>query len=91
MKRNKKNPFTTPENYFDNFQDRLMDKLSKEEHIIPSNSGFKTPDTYFESFQERLNSKLKKEEVKVISLFPYKKVMASSCLYCSDCIGLFWP
>ena len=76
MKRKKKNPFTTPENYFDNFQDRLMDKLSKEEHIIPSNSGFETPDTYFENFQERLNSKLKKEDVKVISLFPYKKVMA---------------
>lgn len=78
MKRNNKNPFKTPENYFDNFQDRLMDKLSEENQSIPSHSGFKTPDGYFSSFQDRLNAKLETKEVKVVPLFSYKKWMAAA-------------
>ncbi|WP_299317781.1 hypothetical protein [uncultured Maribacter sp.] len=74
---NKKNkiPFKTPEGYFDSFEDKLMDKLSKTESTIPKDSAFKVPDNYFESFNESLKGKLENEP-KVISFFPIKKIIA---------------
>ncbi|MGO4919033.1 hypothetical protein [Maribacter spongiicola] len=75
MNKNKKNPFKTPEGYFDSFEGKLMDKLSKTESTIPKDSAFKVPDNYFESFNESLKGKLDNEP-KVIPLFPIKKVIA---------------
>ncbi|WP_405397462.1 hypothetical protein [Maribacter sp. Asnod2-G09] len=74
---NKKNkiPFKTPEGYFDSFEDKLMDKLSKTESTIPKDNAFKVPDNYFESFNESLKGKLDNEP-KVIPLFPIKKIIA---------------
>ena len=74
MNKNNKIPFKTPEGYFDSFEDKLMDKLSKTESTIPKDSPFKVPDNYFESFNESLKGKLDNEP-KVIRLFPIKKIM----------------
>jgi len=39
MKKNHKDKFKTPEGYFESFNERLMDKIVKEESIIPSSDG----------------------------------------------------
>lgn len=75
MKKNIKNPFKTPQNYFDSFEDKLMDKLSTKESVMPKARGFTVPDNYFDTFNEKLTSKLNKE-TKVIPLYPIKKIMA---------------
>ncbi|WP_396634173.1 hypothetical protein [Maribacter sp. R86514] len=75
MNKNKNNPFKTPEGYFDSFEDKLMDKLSKPESVIPKDSAFEVPDNYFESFHDTLKGKLENEP-KVIPLFPIKKIIA---------------
>jgi len=49
-----KTGFTTPENYFNNFDEKLLKKLSieKSESTLPLETGFKAPDDYFENFEE---------------------------------------
>ena len=75
MKKNIKNPFKTPQNYFDSFEDKLMDKLSTKESVMPKARGFTVPDNYFDTFNDELTSKLNKE-TNVIPLYPIKKIMA---------------
>lgn len=71
MNKNTKNPFTTPEGYFDSFKDRLMANLANNESELPSKQGFKVPDNYFENLKINLEPK----EVKVIKLNPIKKII----------------
>lgn len=89
-----KNPFSTPKGYFDNFEDNLMDKLSKETSRIPENTGFTVPPSYFDNFQSKLNAKIKKEtEPKVIQLKSYKKfigIAASIAALVLMAIGIDW-
>ncbi|WP_405414216.1 hypothetical protein [Maribacter sp. Asnod1-A12] len=75
MNKNNKIPFKTPEGYFNSFEDKLMDKLSKPESTTSKDSAFKVPDNYFESFHDTLKGKLENEP-KVIPLFPIKKIIA---------------
>ena len=75
MNKNNKNPFKIPEGYFDSFEDKLMDKLSKTESAIPKDNAFKVPDNYFESFNDALKVK-QNTEAKVIPLFSNKKIFA---------------
>jgi len=75
MNKKNKNPFKTPRGYFDSFEDDLMEKLSKNESVIPEKRGFKVPDDYFESFNDSLKSKLKTDS-KVVPLYPIKKIIA---------------
>lgn len=74
----KTNPFTTPENYFDSFEESLRDKLAKEQSTIPKEEGFTVPSSYFDDLQNNLVNRLKveKAEPKVIQLIPIKKVVA---------------
>lgn len=58
-----KNPFKTPDNYFDNLSDKIVVDIFEES--IPNRTGYKTPDNYFENF------KVAKPKNKVISLLPY--------------------
>ncbi|WP_405382622.1 hypothetical protein [Maribacter sp. LLG6340-A2] len=74
MNNKNKNPFKTPEGYFDSFQDKLMAKLSDDNVAIPKDNAFTVPDNYFEDFNDRINKKLS-EESKVIPLFPVKRIM----------------
>ena len=70
MKKNHDNKFKTPEGYFESFNDRLMDKIAKEDAIIPSNDGFSVPEGYFEEFSSKV---LPRVETKVVSLKSYRK------------------
>jgi len=73
---NKKNPFKTPESYFENFSDGLLDKLSEEKLDLPKEDGFTIPENYFDALHENIQKKLNTEETKVVQLHPYRKYYA---------------
>jgi len=76
MKKNtNKDPFKTPQNYFDSFDEKLMDKLHNEVSMIPKSDGFSVPDNYFNTLQDKLNDKLK-DKGKVVPLRSYKRYYA---------------
>lgn len=70
---NKKNPFITPEEYFEGFPETLKAKLLEEGTRLPENEGFMVPGNYFEGLHKNILKKLEAEESKVIPLRPYKK------------------
>ncbi len=72
-KLNNKNPFKTPESYFEDFSEKLTSRLSEEGTSLPENDGFIVPNNYFEGLHKNIQQKLKVEETKVIPLHPYKK------------------
>jgi hypothetical protein len=55
-----KSGFKVPENYFDNFEKRIFEKIESE--IIPKETGFKVPDGYFDNLEDIVLQKLKAEE-----------------------------
>ncbi|AYN67785.1 hypothetical protein D1013_10595 [Euzebyella marina] len=65
---NKNNPFNTPKNYFEGFEEKLFEKLSSSESTLPEDDGFAIPKDYFDSFEGRLLDTLAEEKSKVISL-----------------------
>ncbi|OWW24789.1 hypothetical protein B4Q04_13055 [Zobellia sp. OII3] len=70
----KKNPFKTPEGYFEKFDERLFEKLSEKRSAIPKTEGFKLPEGYFDTLGDKLQQKLNEEgSSKVIPLKSYKK------------------
>ena len=78
MGNNKKQNFKTPEGYFENFHERLMQKINAEEDtetlsFLPKSDGFKVPKSYFEGVQERVAAQLQERKTKVIPLHPYRK------------------
>ncbi|MCK0159909.1 hypothetical protein [Allomuricauda sp. F6463D] len=75
MKKNKKNSFDIPEGYFESFNDRLMDRIKKEEaengeSLIPKSDGFTVPNSYFDNVEPVVLSKTVKKETKVVPLRP---------------------
>lgn len=59
--------FNTPEGYFDTFEKKLFEKISKENKppaILPDklSSDLKVPDTYFSSLENQLKEKLKVDQ-----------------------------
>ncbi|WP_373518886.1 hypothetical protein [Pricia sp.] len=71
---NQKNPFKTPEGYFEDFSNALLKRLPEKDTYIPENEGFIVPDAYFEGVHEHIRQRLEAEETKVIPLHPYKKL-----------------
>ena len=65
--------FEVPENYFQDFEARMMARLAEDEKSFGDNP-FTVPDGYFENFGERMAKKLEapSKEVKVIPLFQRK-------------------
>ena len=90
MKQNKENKFKVPEGYFDTFNKRLLDKISKEESLIPKKDGFGVPDKYFSSLHTQIAEKLNTEEPKVISLKLYKKFYYAAASIAAVLILGFW-
>jgi len=72
-KSNKNNGFKTPEGYFDNFKDRLMNKLSEDDSVLPKEDGFSIPEGYFDTLKDKIVEKNNVEETKVVQLNPYRK------------------
>jgi hypothetical protein len=73
---NKNNPFKTPEGYFDNLKDRLLDTMNKEKINLPEKDGFSIPNGYFDGLHENIQKKLDEKETKVVQLNPWKKYYA---------------
>lgn len=68
-----KTGFKTPDNYFESFDEKLLNKLSiKTDVQVENKTGFKVPEGYFDSFEKELMNKIKKTEPKVISIFNKK-------------------
>lgn len=63
-----KNPFATPDNYFDAIEDQFSAKLAEES--FSKENPFKVSDKYFDSLEDTILAKVHsgKKEVKVISL-----------------------
>lgn len=84
-KRNIESGFTTPEGYFDAFENRLFAQM-KQNATIPKEEGFKVPDGYFDDFENSLFDRLQeeKEDVKVIPLTrkPYLRYIAYAAAAC---------
>jgi len=70
---NNKNPFKTPEGYFDTLSDSLKDRLSEVEKGLPGKDGFVVPDHYFDGLQGSIQQKLEAEATKVIPFHSYRK------------------
>ena len=89
----KKSGFKTPDDYFVNFDERLLNQVDLSEKL--DNSGFKVPDSYFKEFDERMFKRLNenKDTPKVISLIKWKKAVyaaaAAACLLLL--FNLFYP
>ena len=70
-----KTGFNTPDNYFDSFEEKLLNKLSIEPEInLVDETGFKIPEGYFDTFEEELLNKIENPETKVISFFNRRKL-----------------
>ncbi len=76
MKENQEHKFKTPEGYFENFNERLMQRLEEEvegqSEIIPKTDGFAVPEGYFESIGDTISKEVSSSKPKVISLQSYK-------------------
>ncbi len=74
-KTNKHKDFKIPEEYFDSFTSKLLNKITEEETInIPKDNGFKTPVDYFTKVDSSILKKIADaEKTKVITLKPHKK------------------
>lgn len=59
----KKQPFKTPDNYFNQLSEKISIDLFEEK--LSNNHGFKTPDNYFDNFS------IKKPKNKIRYLLPY--------------------
>ncbi len=72
-KSNKNSGFKTPEDYFEGLTDRLLEKLSEEDSVLPKEDGFAVPEAYFDTLNEKLADKIQQEDTKVVQLNPYRK------------------
>jgi len=69
-----KHGLKVPEGYFENFDERLANKISEE--ALPKTSGFKVPDGYFDTLEDRILQQVQKDNtVKVVPLYRRKSVV----------------
>jgi len=90
---NKNNPFKTPEDYFEGFNEKLQSKLSEESISLPKQEGFTIPHGYFDSLNGKILNKIERTETKVVQLNPFKKyyyVAASIAAMVLLIFGLNW-
>ena len=64
-------PFKVPEDYFSNFEEKMMREFDEVKSEIPADirTGFKVPQDYFENLEENILAKTEEKEPRVISLF----------------------
>lgn len=71
----KSSGFKTPNDYFESFDQKLLDKLKDEDKLNTiKTTGFKVPNDYFETVDSKiLNAIDNTKETKVVALFSWKK------------------
>lgn len=61
--------FKTPQDYFESFDERLLEQLNKEDTIEGIEApGFQVPTDYFNSFEDKLFEKINNHQKPVINL-----------------------
>ena len=73
--------FKAPEDYFNNLEDAVFNKLNAKSHLDGiSNPGFEIPKDYFETVEDNVLSTIKNDskEVKIISLLSRKNILYMS-------------
>ena len=92
-KSNKNSGFNTPKGYFEDFTDKLMDKLSNEGSVLPSDDGFTAPKGYFENLNQKITVQVSQRAARVVQLHPYRKyyfVAAAAAAVVLFFFGLNW-
>lgn len=78
---NHKPGFKVPDNYFLNFEERLMHSIemeSKQSELVDTyigKPGFSLPEGYFENLESKILDKVEAKPGKVIPLFSYKRIL----------------
>lgn len=64
--------FKTPQDYFENFEEQLFERLQLED--LPKSSGLKVPEGYFNQLEDKIVAEeiASRQQSKVIRLFPRK-------------------
>jgi hypothetical protein len=65
-----KSGFATPNDYFENLSDKIIDKFNGEitTNLIPKASGYNVPEDFFEKNEAKLLTRIKFTDAKVFSL-----------------------
>ena len=67
--------FKTPDNYFDNFEDKLFERLSDESPFSDiKKPGFEVPKDYFNSVEDNVFNKINTDDVPVVKLNTRKRL-----------------
>ena len=70
-----KTGFKLPEDYFENFEGRLNERILEDSTLNMESNGFKVPQNYFETFETRILDRIKSErETKVVRLLSKQKL-----------------
>lgn len=73
-KKYKKEGFKVPDGYFEGLNQRLLNRLDKDDLDLPEDDGFAIPEGYFDGLHDKLSSRIgAPQENKVIKLNPWKK------------------
>lgn len=83
MEEQNKSGFDLPQDYFNDFEDRLL--LRMMEDGLPKSAGFKAPEGYFETFEDKIADVIDGlEDPKALYIFRYKTLLfaaaAAACL-----------
>jgi len=78
--KHKNNGLELPENYFENFEERLFSKISED--IIPKKTGFSIPEDYFNTLESNVINQIRiaDKEVKVISIISKKTILYAASI-----------
>ncbi len=85
-----KNPFKTPEGYFEDISKGLMKRLREKDIDIPDNEGFIVPDSYFDDVHKNILEKQEAEEAKIIQLHPFKKLVYAAASIAAIAMVVFF-
>lgn len=88
QKAGKKTGFSTPESYFDTFDENVNSLIASRK--FSKQNAFKTPSNYFDSVESNILTKLKLEENKKVKVIPlYQKVLKFMPVAAAAAILLF--
>lgn len=75
-----KKGFDIPNDYFEEFENRLFNKINIE--LLPKDSGFKVPEGYFNEVDEKIIHQVKKpiNKIKVISIVSRKTILYAATI-----------
>ena len=83
-----KTGFTTPDNYFNHFEEKLLHNIPARENT-QKETGFITPDGYFNKIDNEILNKVTVTETKIIKLFSKKQLLYVASIAAVGILSLF--